>query len=52
MEINKHGSAGSKTKTMRLKEEVINMIERRAEQENRTFTNMVETILMRDLEML
>lgn len=38
-------STETKIKTMRLSTEVINKIERMARDENRNFTNMVETIL-------
>lgn len=35
----------TKMKTMRLSTEVINKVEKMAKEENRNFTNMVETIL-------
>jgi predicted DNA-binding ribbon-helix-helix protein len=37
-------------KSLRLKNEVIKKIEVMAEKDNRTFTNMVETILIRESE--
>lgn len=36
-----------KVKTLRLKPEVINKVEEMAEKENRNFSNMVETILLK-----
>lgn len=37
----------SSLKSIRLKNEVIEKVEEMAREENRTFTNMVETILMK-----
>ena len=38
---------GSTLKSIRLKDTVINKIEKMAKSENRSFTNMVETILIK-----
>lgn len=35
-----------KVKSVRLKEEVVEMIDKMAKENNRTFSNMVETILL------
>lgn len=40
------GNTESILKSIRLKKEVINKIEKMAENNNRSFTNMVETILI------
>ena len=40
-------NTSSSLKSIRLKNEVIEKIEVMAQEENRTFTNMVETILMK-----
>ncbi len=37
----------TKTKTLRLKESIIERIEEMAQEENRNFSNMVETLLMK-----
>lgn len=34
-------------KTLRLKQEVVEKVEKMAKEDNRTFTNMVETILLK-----
>lgn len=48
MEKIESNSKKFKMKTIRLREDVIDNVETMAKRDNRTFTNMVETILMRE----
>tara|TARA_R110001606_G_scaffold399006_1_gene579897 strand:- start:1833 stop:1988 length:156 start_codon:yes stop_codon:yes gene_type:complete len=45
--MSKNEKSTSSLKSIRLKNEVIEKVEEMAKEENRTFTNMVETILMK-----
>lgn len=41
-----------KVKTIRLNEELLCLLEEKAKNENRTFNNLIETLLMKHLKLL
>ncbi len=48
--VGKNSSTKTSIKALRLRNDVIEKIQYLAQQDNRTFTNMVETILIREAQ--